>query len=95
MSALQRAARAICHVLFFVATTALQGGAMAASWTYLDGPFGGQPLALHIDAAGNAWAGMNGAGVYSRAAGSAQWTLRPGMPTQRLRNIQVTFLAHA
>ncbi|MBK9606597.1 MAG: hypothetical protein IPO58_09375 [Betaproteobacteria bacterium] len=77
-----RAARAIRSGLLFLAAIAGSGAATAASWTYLEGPFGGQPLALLIDAAGNTWAGLNSSGVYSRAAGATRWTLRPGLPTQ-------------
>ena len=77
-----RAARAICSGLLFVVAIAGGGAATAASWTFLDGPYGGQPLALLNDAAGNTWAGLNSSGVYSRAAGTTRWTLRPGLPTQ-------------
>ncbi len=82
MSLPLRTARAFCRGLLFLAALAGSGAATAASWTHLDGPFGGQPLALLNDAAGNTWAGLNSAGVYSRAAGTTRWTLRPGLPTQ-------------
>ena len=82
MSLPLRTARAFCRGLLFLAALAGSGAGTAASWTYLDGPFGGQPLALLNDAAGNTWAGLNSAGVYSRAAGTTRWTLRPGLPTQ-------------
>ncbi len=61
---------------------AFAGTAAAISWTYLEGPFGGQPSALFNDAVGNTWAGMNGTGVFYRPAGSPTWIARPGVPTQ-------------
>jgi hypothetical protein len=61
---------------------ALAGAARAVNWNFVDGPFGGQPLALFNDPAGNTWAGMNGSGVYFRAAGASSWVHKPDLPTQ-------------
>ena len=82
MSPVRQRARSTCRSVFVFAMLVVAQAASAASWNYLGGPFGGQPLALFIDATGNTWAGMNGSGVYHRAAGSAEWILRPGLPTQ-------------
>ena len=82
MSPARQLARIACRSLFTCALIVLAHAASAASWNYLGGPFGGQPLALFIDAAGNTWAGLNGSGVFHRAAGSTEWVERPGLPTQ-------------
>jgi len=68
--------------LLCLALLALTSAANANNWNYLDGPYGGQPLALFSDAAGNTWAGMNGSGAYLRAAGTTRWA-RPAQPEQR------------
>ena len=68
--------------LLAVALFSLAGAASAINWNFLEGPHGGQPLALFNDPAGNTWAGMNGSGVYFRAAGTQAWVLRPELPTQ-------------
>ena len=82
-------ARNTCRNLFFCATLVVAQAAIAASWNYLGGPFGGQPLTLFNDAAGNTWAGLNGSGVYYRPAGSVEWRARPGLPTQSNTKITV------
>ncbi|MEO7760449.1 MAG: hypothetical protein ABIS68_00915 [Casimicrobiaceae bacterium] len=68
--------------LSFLAIFLAIGAARATNWNYLDGPYGGQPTTLINDAAGNAWAGLNGAGVYYRGANTGIWTYRPDLPTQ-------------
>jgi len=78
-----------CGLVAAVTLALLAGHAGATNWNYLDGPFGGQPDALTIDAAGNTWAAMNGAGVYVRASGTSRWLLRPGLPTQGNAAIRV------
>jgi ligand-binding sensor domain-containing protein len=82
MSFFRRLARAICCGLLIFTTLGVPGTATAVSWNYLNGPFGGQPVALFNDTAGNTWAGMNGSGVFFRAAGTTSWILRPGLPSQ-------------
>ena len=82
-------ARNTCRNLFFCATLVVAQAAIAASWNYLGGPFGGQPLTLFNDAAGNTWAGLNGSGGYYRPAGSVEWRARPGLPTQSNTKITV------
>ncbi len=77
-----RAFRAISCGLLFLAAIVASGAATAVSWTYLDGPYGGQPLALLTDAAGNTWAGLNGSGIYFRAAGTTRWVSSPGVSSQ-------------
>jgi hypothetical protein len=62
---------------------------LAVNWNYLDGPFGGQPLALTIDGDGNTWAGLNGSGVYVRESVGAPWLHKPGLPTQSNARIRV------
>lgn len=69
-------------LLFAAALTLLSPAGQAINWNYLDGPFGGQPFALTIDADGNTWAGLNGSGVYVRASGATKWIYEPGLPTQ-------------
>jgi hypothetical protein len=61
----------------------------AINWNYLDGPFGAQPSALTLDADGNTWAGLNGAGVYMRPSGATQWIYKPGLPTMSNHRVGV------
>jgi hypothetical protein len=63
--------------------------AHAINWNYFDGPFGGQPSALTLDADGNTWAGLNGAGVYVRPSGASPLLYKPGLPTMSNHRIAV------
>ena len=89
MQLLQRCIHVFCCRMLVFATLTAAGTAAAVSWTHLDGPYGGQPFALFNDASDNTWAGMNGSGVFVRAAGATRWELRPGMPTQSNSRIAI------
>ena len=52
MSFAGQLARTACRSLFLCALLVCTQTSIAASWAYLGGPFGGQPLALFNDAAG-------------------------------------------